>query len=199
MRHKISFAFAGVLAAGVAAPAAAQDYFIGQIIHTGANFCPRGFASTSGQILSIAQNTALFSILGTTYGGNGQTTFALPDIRGRLVLGQGQGLGLSPYALGQQGGVEAQTLTIGQLPSHVHQAVFQTVNGDTNEQRSFRNSFAITPDNQYTTNVSSYSGAMNSETITVQKTGGSSPIANMSPFTVTRYCIALVGIFPSRN
>lgn len=199
MRHRISLALAGILATGVAAPAAAQNYFLGQIIHTGYTFCPRGFANTNGQLLSIAQNTALFSILGTTFGGNGQTTFALPDIRGRLVAGSGTGPGLSPYDLGQQGGVEAQTLTIGQMPQHVHQAVFQTVSGDANDVKSFRNSFAITADNQYTTNVTSYSGAMNAQTITVQKSGGSTPMANLSPFTVTRYCIALVGVFPSRN
>jgi len=199
MRHKTSLALASALATGIAVPATAQNYYISQIIQTGANFCPRDFAGTDGQLLSIAQNTALFALLGTTYGGNGQTTFALPDIRGRLVIGPGQGPGLSPYDLGQVAGTETQTLTINQMPQHVHQAVFQTVNGQANNRRSFRNAFAITPDNQYTTNITSFSGAMNSATITVQKTGGSSPIPNLSPFTVTRYCIALFGVFPSRN
>jgi microcystin-dependent protein len=199
MRNKTILALASALATGVAVPATAQDYYLSQIIHTGYNFCPRGFANTDGQILSIAQNTALFSLLGTTYGGNGQTTFALPDIRGRLVIGTGQGPGLSFYDLGQRGGVESQTLTINQMPQHVHQAVFQTVNAQANSQRSNRNSFAITPDNQYTTDVTSFSGTMNDQTVTVQKTGGTTPIANLSPFTVTRYCIAIEGIFPTRN
>src|ERR1700743_3672994 len=84
------------------------------------NFAPRGFASCEGQILPIAQNTALFSLLGTNYGGNGQTTFALPDLRGRTVLGQGQGPGLSPYVEGQVGGAETAVLTVNQLPSHTH-------------------------------------------------------------------------------
>lgn len=199
MRHKISFALATALATGIATPAMAQDYYLSQIIHFGGNFCPAGFADTSGQILSIAQNTALFSLLGTTYGGNGQTTFGLPDFRGRLAISQGTGPGLSPYTLGQVGGVESQTLTINQMPQHVHQAVFQTVNVNANDTKSFRNSFAVTPDNQYTTNVASYSGSMNAQTVTVQKTGGSDAIPNISPFLVTRYCIATQGIFPSRN
>jgi len=199
MRHKTSFALATALATGFATPAMAQDFYLSQIIQIGTNFCPRGFADTNGQILSIAQNTALFSLLGTTYGGNGQTTFALPDIRGRIVVSQGTGPGLSPYSLGQVGGVESQTLTINQMPQHVHQAVFQTVNDATNDNKSFRNSFATTPDNQYTTNVTSYSGTMNAQTVTVQKTGGSDAIPNISPFLVTRYCIATEGIFPSRN
>src|SRR4051812_28387187 len=84
------------------------------------NFAPRGFASCEGQILAISQNTALFSLLGTTYGGNGQTTFALPDLRGRSAIGQGQGPGLSPYVEGQTGGSETVTLTVNQLPPHTH-------------------------------------------------------------------------------
>jgi microcystin-dependent protein len=186
----------GALAA--AEHAAAQDYYLGQMIEVGANFCPRGWVETNGQILSIAQNTALFALLGTTYGGNGQTTFALPDLRGRMILNQGQGPGLSPYALGQQAGSETVTLTINQLASHTHVAVFQTVNANAATNIPFRNSFAVTSDFQYS-NVIQFDGALNAATLTVQKTGGTDPVANMSPFLVNRYCIATVGVFPSRN
>jgi len=97
--------------------------FIGMIVMFGGNFAPRSWAFCSGQILPIAQNTALFSILGTTYGGNGQTTFALPDLRSRVPIHPGQGPGLSPYSLGQQGGVETVTLTTNQMPAHNHSLV----------------------------------------------------------------------------
>src|SRR5437879_11862971 len=104
---------------------------LGSIIMFAGNFAPRGWALCNGQILPIAQNTALFSILGTTYGGNGQTTFALPDLRGRVPVGSGQGPGLSNYDLGQQGGSESETLTVNQMPEHTHAItgeVYITVN-----------------------------------------------------------------------
>lgn len=100
-----------------------MEPFLGQIQAFGFNFAPRGWAGCNGQLLSIAQNTALFSLLGTTYGGNGQTTFALPDLRGRYMVNQGQGPGLSLYTIGQVGGTETTTLTSTQMPIHTHVAV----------------------------------------------------------------------------
>src|SRR5690349_13883210 len=97
-----------------------SEPFIGEIIMFAGNFAPRGWAFCQGQILSIAQNTALFSILGTTYGGNGQTTFALPDFRGRVPVGQGQGPGLSSYVLGEVSGTESTTLLTTNMPVHNH-------------------------------------------------------------------------------
>src|SRR5215213_3857433 len=97
-----------------------SEPFIGQIIQFAGNFAIRGYAMCNGQILSIAQNTALFSILGTTYGGNGQTTFALPDLRGRAPVHMGQGPGLSNVQLGEPGGAETVTLLPAQMPQHVH-------------------------------------------------------------------------------
>src|SRR5215217_7886099 len=97
-----------------------SEPFIGQITQVGFTFAPRGWALCNGQILSIAQNTALFSLLGTTYGGNGQTTFALPDLRGRAPIGPGQGPGLSPRSLGEQSGTENVTLLQSQMPAHNH-------------------------------------------------------------------------------
>src|SRR5580765_2676031 len=96
--------------------------FLGQIAIFGFNFPPRGWALCNGQTLAIAQNTALFSLLGTTYGGNGQTTFALPNLQSRVPIHQGQGSGLSPYTIGQEGGTESVTLTTGEMPAHVHNA-----------------------------------------------------------------------------
>src|SRR5216117_169121 len=105
-----------------------MEPFIGQIQAFGFSFAPRGWATCSGQILSIAQNTALFSLLGTTYGGNGQTTFALPDLRGRAMIGPGQGPALSSHVLGEVGGTESTTLNPNQMPAHTHTATF---NGST--------------------------------------------------------------------
>src|SRR3712207_3315813 len=97
-----------------------SEPFIGEIRMVGFNFAPRGWATCDGQLLSIAQNTALFSLLGTTYGGNGQTTFALPDLRGRAALHQGQGPGLTNRVIGEASGTETVTLTTNQMPSHSH-------------------------------------------------------------------------------
>ncbi|MGB3848304.1 MAG: tail fiber protein [Sphingopyxis sp.] len=200
MRHlkAAALAMAGVSAAGIGAPALAQTYYLGQIIETGADYCPRNWVPANGQLLAIQQNTALFSLLGTTYGGNGTTNFQLPNLQGRMLIGQGQGPGLSPYVQGQVGGVENQTLTIGQLAQHTHRGAILSVNQNTNDIKPFRNAFAVTPDRQYS-NVIQFDGALHAATVTVQKTGGSDPVANMSPFLVNRYCIAVQGVFPSRN
>jgi microcystin-dependent protein len=111
-----------VAAALTLAPAAAQaqEPFIGEIRWVAFNFAPKGWATCDGQILAISQNTALFSLLGTTYGGNGQTTFALPDFRGRTIVHPGQGPGLSNRDMGEQGGAESHTLTIAEMPAHSH-------------------------------------------------------------------------------
>lgn len=107
-----------------------MDPFLGQISLVGFNYAPRGWAQCNGQIMSIAQNTALFSLLGTTYGGNGQTTFALPDLRGRAPMAFGNGAGLTPRDLGEQGGQEAVTLALPQLPSHSHAVAAQASRAD---------------------------------------------------------------------
>lgn len=200
MRHlkAAALAMAGASAAGIAAPSMAQQYYLGQIMETGASFCPRFWVEANGQLLAIQQNAALFSLLGTTYGGNGVTNFALPDLRGRMLIGQGQGPGLSSYIQGQVGGVESQVLTLGQLAQHTHRGVILSVNQNTNDVKPFRNAFAVTPDRQYS-NIIQFDGALRDDTVSVQKTGGFDPVANMSPFLVNRYCIAVQGVFPSRN
>ena len=165
-----------------------SEPFLGQISMTGFNFPPRGWALCDGQLLSIAQNTALFSILGTTYGGNGQTTFALPDLRGRVPAHVGPGL-----LLGELGGVEDVTLTVAQLPPHSH------LQGTGNQAtETSPNGAALASKPRRGVNVYAAGGApvvLNGS----QPTGGSQPHPNMQPFQTVNFIIALEGIFPSRN
>lgn len=175
--------------------------FIGQIILFAGNFAIRGYAMCNGQILSIAQNTALFSILGTTYGGNGQTTFALPDLRGRVPVHFGQGPGLSNYSLGQLAGTESTTLLQNNLPPHSHQLnVSAGSKGNvaipTNNFLGIGN-LPSTGENLNNFNSAAATGAMNPASITG---GGSSvPFSILQPYLALNYLIALEGIFPSRN
>ena len=175
--------------------------FIGQIILFAGNFAIRGYAMCNGQILPIAQNTALFSILGTTYGGNGQTTFALPDLRGRVPIHVGQGPGLSSYDLGQVGGTENVTLTQNNLPPHSHQLnVSAGAKGNiavpTNNFLGIGN-LPSSGENVNNYNNAAATGAMNAGSITGG--GNSIPFPNIQPYLVLNYQIALQGIFPSRN
>ena len=163
--------------------------FIGQIVLFAGNFAPRGWALCNGQLLPISQNTALFSILGTTYGGNGQTTFALPDLRGRVAVSSGQGPGLTPRSLGEMAGSETVTLTASQMPAHTH-----AVNATNNGQTTNRPQSAV-PAKGGTYSTASPDTTMNA----VGNAGGSQPHDNLPPYTTLNYIIALEGIFPSRN
>ena len=185
-----------VLLAGAQAPLYAQatDPFLGQLMLVPYNFAPRGWAFCQGQILPIAQNTALFSLLGTTYGGNGQTTFALPDLRGRVPMGAGQGPGLSDYVIGQQGGAESHTLTVNEMPAHSH-----SVNADTSVGSSDKPGGKLPARNgagvpQYGTSVNTQMAAT-----MLGNAGGSQPHSIMQPYLVMNWVIALQGIFPQRN
>lgn len=175
--------------------------FIGQIILFAGNFEPRGWAFCNGQLLSIAQNTALFSLLGTTYGGNGQTTFALPDLRGRVPLHFGQGPGLSDYILGESGGAEQVTLTQGQMPAHSHQA-FSTLNASNAADDSTDPTgrvLAVANRGVYNSQTPNVSMAAAAISTTVASTGGNQPHDNRQPYLAINYIIALEGIYPSRN
>jgi microcystin-dependent protein len=163
--------------------------FLGSIILFAGNFAPRGWAFCNGQVLAIAQNQALFSLLGTTYGGNGQTTFALPDLRGRVPIHPGQGPGLSPVDLGEISGVEVVTLTTSQLPPHTHPQ--PATNG---EQTTNRPNNALPARGGVYSNESD--GSLLHPTLTV---GGGQPHENRQPFLGLNYIIALEGIYPSRN
>ena len=163
----------------------------------GMNFAPRGFAFCQGQILSIAQNTALFSLLGTTFGGNGQTTFGLPDLRGRVPMGQGQGPGLSNKNLGEQAGTETVTLLAAQLPAHNHTLVAVNLAGDASNPNAalLANSGAL--DKEF--KAAPLSSQVNMHPSAIGNTGGSQPHDNLPPYLVLNFYIALEGIFPARN
>lgn len=182
--------------------------FIGEVKLLGFNFAPKGYATCQGQILSIAQNTALFSLLGTTYGGNGTTTFALPDLQGRAPIGQGQGPGLPYYAMGQLGGTTSVSLTSGNLPAHVHTltAARVQVKASTNnagEQSPDGNVPATTASSSYadTPTNGTFLGGPNGAVVSgsTDPTGGSQPVSILNPYLAMNYSIALQGIFPSRN
>lgn len=176
-----------------------MDGTIGEIRMFAGNFAPRGWAFCQGQIMSIAQNTAVFSILGTTYGGNGQTTFGLPDLRSRVPVGQGQGPGLSSYNLGQMGGMETVTLTQNEIPAHNH--LVRGVNAEATSTDPDGKSLATVTD--ATANpMPSYAAptptvSLHPQTLSV--TGGNQPHTNIQPYLVLNFVICLEGIFPSRN
>ena len=169
--------------------------FIGAIFLFGGNFAPRNYAFCDGQILSIAQNTALFSILGTTYGGNGQTTFALPNLQGRVPVQQGQGPGLPNISLGQSSGSPTTTLITANMPAHTHALNGVSERGDVSSPAGAfpANSGGLDP--EYRTSGTAV--AMNSAAIGA--TGSNQSFSNMPPYLAVNYIIALNGIFPSRN
>jgi microcystin-dependent protein len=162
--------------------------FLGEIRLVGSNFAPRGWAFCQGQVLSIAQNNALFALLGTTYGGNGTTTFGLPDLRGRVPVGFGQGPGLSNYAQGQAFGVEAVTLTSTQMPAHTHAVRASTGRATTNR-----------PTGAYQAAGNSYALTQDVAAAPTDQTGGGQAHENHQPSLALNFIIALQGIFPSRN
>ena len=169
--------------------------FLGEIALLPYNFAPRGWAFCNGQLLAISQNEALFALLGTIYGGDGQTTFALPDLRGRVPVSAGQGPGLSNYSLGETFGTETTTLTVNQMPIHAHSVRVSSEPGTSNTPVN-----AIPAQNRdgiinYTAGAAD--AQMASEAIS--PAGGGQPVNNLQPGLAMHYCIALQGIFPSRN
>src|SRR5262245_25519060 len=167
--------------------------FLGEVRLFAGNFAPTGWALCNGQILSIAQNTALFSLLGTTYGGNGVVTFALPDLRGRVPIHVGQGPGLSPYDAGEVGGAEAITLLTSEMPSHTHTLNGSSSNGVSDAAASnvpARAPSAI-PQSAPATDTSLASDAVGSS-------GGGQPHNSMQPYITLNFIIATTGIFPQR-
>ena len=183
---------------GLSQPVQASDPFIGQIETFGFGFAPRGWAECNGQILAINTNQALFSLLGTTFGGDGRTTFALPDLRGRAAVHVGTGTGLSPVTWGQRGGAETATLTANNMPAHSHTATLRGTNtsGDN-----------IAPENhtlasKSRTNIYQTAAPdvdMKAGSVVVNNAGASQPFSIRDPFLGIYHSIALTGIFPSRN
>ncbi|WP_345802252.1 tail fiber protein [Microbacterium sp. AZCO] len=168
-----------------------MDPFIGELRLFGFTFAPQGWALCNGQLLAISQNTALFSLLGTTYGGNGQTTFALPDLRGRAPIAFGQGPGLTNRAQGEVGGEEAVTLTAATLPPHSHTVAAASAATTKNPSGSLPSVTAAGASYGTTADLV-MSPAM------IGGGGSNQPHDNMPPFLVLNWCIALEGIFPSR-
>ncbi len=173
-----------------------SEPFLGEICFFGFNFPPHSWASCNGSLMSISQNTALFSLLGTMYGGNGIQTFALPDLRGRVALGSGQGPGLSPYSQGDFGGSESVTLTTSQIPSHTHSAACTSSGGD-----SLTPAGKIWAKDTAGGSAPYSSGAPNGtmSAAALGATGGGGGHSNLQPYLSLNACIALAGIFPSRN
>ena len=172
-----------------------SEPFVGQIKMFAGNFAPRGWAFCDGQLLAVSSNDALFSLLGTIYGGDGRTTFGLPDLRGRVPIHQGTGPGLSPRRLGAKGGAEKVTLTVNQMPSHDH-APFNASTDTGNEANPGGNVVAESPSLQiYLEDAPS--ATMNTASVT--SVGGSRSHDNMTPFLCIHYIIALYGIYPSKH
>ncbi len=176
----------------------------------GGNFAPRSWALCEGQLLAISQNTALFSILGTTYGGDGRTTFALPDLRGRTAIGPGNGPGLSSRRQGEKLGSERNVLNVTQIPSHTHAATGKLKLADTAANNIPANSYPAAISGRdsvggslqilgWNTAGGATFGAADGVTVTVGNTGGNQSVNNMQPYIAIYYIICLQGIFPSRS
>jgi len=177
----------------ILAGSAQAEPFLGQIQIVGFLFEPKGWAFCNGQLLPISQNTALFSLLGTYYGGDGVTTFALPDLRGRMAIGQGQGRGLQYYVMGEVGGEEQVTITLSEMPAHTHRAMASSM--PSNETTVGGNVWGTTSVFLYSSG--SPSAAMNG--LAIGSTGGGLPHENRPPYLVMNFIIAVQGIYPARN
>ncbi len=172
-----------------------SESYVGEIRMFGGNYAPQGWAFCDGSLLSIADNDVLFGIIGTTYGGDGQTTFALPDLRGRVPIHQGGGPGLSNRVIGEAGGAEAVTVIPAQLPAHTHVPMANSANGN-----------ADSPANAFWsasgTTTQFVPGAQANNPMkagSVGATGGNQPHDNMLPFTTISFIISLYGIYPSQG
>jgi microcystin-dependent protein len=180
-----------------------MDPFIGQITIFGCNFAPRNWALCEGQLLAISQNAALFSLLGTSFGGNGTSTFALPDLRGRAPVGFGQGPGLSNYAVGETGGQESVRIDASSYPAHSHALFAAASPATTNTPGGSIEAEGQTGGRGGTINLALYSASgtrtpLASGALT-GAAGGGQPHNNLQPYLALNFCIALQGIFPSRS
>ena len=189
-----------------------DEVFIGTVMPFSFGFVPKGWAACDGQLLPVSQHDALFSLLGTTYGGDGRTTFGLPDLRGRVAVHQGRGPGLTPMIMGQHPGEEVVTLTTDQLSSHNHAASISNVTGKIECNSGTGNTDSPVGHsicksertNIYSTNapdqpMADGSVVLNGGSVAIGDTGGTQPHLNIQPSLATNYCIALVGIYPSRD
>ncbi len=186
---------AAMLAAASAQPAhAGIDPLLGEMMLVGGNFCPVNWLPANGALLSIAQNSALYSLLGTTYGGDGQTTFGLPDLRGRVPLGVGQGPGLSYMGQGQMGGTESVTLMSSQMPAHTHQLAASTAPATHAAPAAGR-----LPAQAQNAGVYHDAGGATVALTATDVAGASQPFTVRNPYLGMTWCIAISGVYPSSN
>ncbi|GGA12684.1 tail Collar domain-containing protein [Paenibacillus marchantiophytorum] len=174
-----------------------SDPFVGEICLFPFNFAPKGWAFCNGQLLPISQNTALFSLLGTYYGGDGKSTFALPDLQGRVPMHPGQGAGLSLYDLGQTGGSDTVTLLNAELPIHSHSLQYGATPGSQEAPTG-----QIWKDTGGRRGALAYTGAVNTAAMgaeAILPSGGGQPHNNMQPYLTLNFCIALQGVYPPRS
>ncbi|CAM0555807.1 phage tail protein [Vreelandella titanicae] len=181
-----------------------MDPFLGEIKMFGFEWAPRGWGVCNGAQLSIAQNTALFSLLGVVYGGNGQTTFNLPDLRGRMPRGQGQGAGMANVDIGELAGAENRTLTINEMPQHTHAAGAMTTPDDANQATPATGDYLASGKVGLSDSVRNYYSGTPSGTVELGNgqtgiSGGSQPFNVMNPYLALNFSIALQGIYPSRQ
>jgi microcystin-dependent protein len=180
-----------------------MDPFLGQISLLGCNFAPQGWALCQGQLLTIAQNTALFSLLGTNFGGDGVSNFELPDLRGRVALGFGQGTGLSAYTMGQTGGSETVSISSTNYPAHSHMLSAAASPATENAPTGLFEAQGQAGGRGGSVNLALYSGAGTATTLApaglTAAPGGGQPHNNLQPYLALNFCIALQGIFPARS
>jgi microcystin-dependent protein len=173
-----------------------SDPFIGEIRLFGFNFAPQGWAQCNGQLLPISQNTALFSILGTTYGGDGRTTFGLPDLQGQAPLHTGQGPGLSDRQLGEKGGEPSVTLNVNEMPSHAHAVAASSTTAD---QSNPTNNIWATGVGGRGQNFYTRGAGVPMSGQALGATGGSQTHNNLPPYLVLNFCICMSGVYPPRS
>ena len=178
-----------------------MDPFIGEIRLVAFNFAPQGWAFCNGQILAVQQNAALFSLLGTVYGGNGSTTFALPNLQSRVAVCMGQGQGLSPYLIGQMAGTENTTLNMNNLPAHTHNVALSANHtaGDKNDPTNAYPGLATDSNGGAAPIYTQTKGNVTMAPQVTAATGGNQPFSSLQPYLALNYIIALQGIFPSRQ
>lgn len=171
-----------------------SEPFVGEITMFAGNFAPRGWAFCDGQLLAVSQNDALFSLLGTIYGGDGRTTFGLPDLRGRIPIHAGSGPGLTPRQLGSKSGEENVMLTVSEMPSHSHQLTASAATADSRDPVPDL-VFATAQADTYVEDLT----AANMNASAISSVGGGQSHSNLMPFTCIHFIIALFGIYPSRT
>lgn len=190
-RAALAAAFCAALFTAPAAQATVEP-MLGELMAFGGSYCPRGWLPADGSLLNISGNEALYTLLGTTYGGNGMSTFGLPDLRGRSAVGQGTGPGLAPQARGQQGGRETATLQLQNLPPHIHQLPASTQSATHATPAPGRVPAAAQNGGAYA------SASANVDLQATSAAPGSQPFSVRSPYLAMQWCIAVEGIFPSQ-